>query len=246
MNISLQNITKYKWTKQENGNSVKLTVLNNISFDTCGNDIHAIIGPSGSGKTTLLRLLNKLESPDEGRIFLDGQDITNIPPRVLRKDVGMVFQVPALFQGSIRENLSFGPRLYNSELTGVELQQLLNIVGLQDIEMSRDVNTLSIGQQQRISFARALANEPKIILLDEPTSALDPSAANKLLDLIKKINHEMEIGIFFVTHVMQHAQRIADSVCLLASGEIIENSPAAQFFQQPKTELGQNFVNGKL
>ena len=242
MKFTLEHVSKCKWIDQHK----KLKILDNISVETCGENIHAIVGPSGSGKTTLLRLLNKLESPDEGNIFLNGQNISAIPANELRKDVGMVFQVPALFKGTIEDNVLFGPRLRKTDSPLPNAKKLLEIVGLKDIELTREVDNLSVGQQQRISFARALANEPKILLLDEPTSALDPSAANNLLDLVKKINRELNISIIIVTHVMQHAQRVADVVCLLAAGEIVEQGSAEVFFRQPQTEMAQKFINGEL
>jgi len=246
MKFTLEHISKFKWVELENGNKKKLTILKDVSFEAGGKCIHAIVGPSGSGKTTILRLLNKLESPEQGRILLDGIDITNIPARTLRKDVGMVFQVPALFKGNIEDNILFGPRLNKPVNPVQDVKKLLQIVGLKNVELTREIDNLSIGQQQRVSFARALANKPKMLLLDEPTSALDPSAANNFLDLAKKIHLKMGINIIIVTHILHHAQRIADSVCLLAEGEIVEQGPAKEFFEKPKTEVGQKFVRGEL
>ena len=246
MQFRFENVSRWKWIDDENGIKKKLTILDHISFDSCGDKIHAIVGPSGSGKTTLLRLLNKLESPDQGNILLDGKNIADLPARRLRKDVGMVFQVPALFRGAVEQNIRFGPELNKRSLPPQEIIKLLKTVGLENIEPSRAVENLSIGQQQRVSFARALANEPKVLLLDEPTSALDPSAANNLLDLVRLINRELGIGIVIVTHVMSHAQRIADFICLLADGRIIEHGAAKEFFDQPKTAIGFKFIRGEL
>ena len=246
MKITIQNVWKTKNIEGENGKLKELKLLSDINIEFCGSCIQAILGPSGSGKTTLLRLLNKLDSPDKGDILFDDVPIGSIPPRQLRKDVGMVFQVPALFRGSIFDNISFGPVLYKKELNLEKAKRLLNIVGLGDIDLSRDIDSLSVGQQQRISFARSLANEPSVLLLDEPTSALDPSAANNLLDLIKKINKEMGLSIILVSHIMEHAKRIADFICLLVEGRIVENETASSFFKQPQTEVAQKFIRGEL
>ncbi len=246
MKITIQNVWKTKNIEGENGKLKELKLLSDINIEFCGSCIQAILGPSGSGKTTLLRLLNKLDSPDKGDILFDDVPIGSIPPRQLRKDVGMVFQVPALFRGSIFDNISFGPVLYKKELNLEKAKRLLNIVGLGDIDLSRDIDSLSVGQQQRISFARSLANEPSVLLLDEPTSALDPSAANNLLDLIKKINKEMGVSIILVSHIMEHAKRIADFICLLVEGRIVENETASSFFKQPQTEVAQKFIRGEL
>jgi len=158
----------------------------------------------------------------------------------------MVFQVPALFRGSILNNISFGPVLYKKEFNAEQAKRLLSIVALSDIDPSRDINSLSVGQQQRVSFARSLANEPRVLLLDEPTSALDPSAANNLLDLIKKINKEMGVSIIMVSHIMEHAKRIADFICLIVEGRIVEDGTASSFFKQPQTEIANKFIRGEL
>lgn len=247
MNFTLKNVSCWKWINQGKKNQKhKLSILDNISLKISGINIHAIVGPSGSGKTTLLRLLNKLESPNSGDIYLGDQNLTQIPSKNLRNKVGMVFQVPALFDGKILDNILFGPRLNKLNDSIDKAQELLNIVGLHDIDLHRDAASLSIGQQQRVSFARGLANQPKILLLDELTSALDPTAASNLLDLTLKINKEMGIKIIFVTHILYHAKYIADDVCLLIDGKVEEHSLAQDFFKNPQTVVGQNFIDGKL
>jgi putative ABC transport system ATP-binding protein len=246
VNFTLDHVSKTKWITQASGNRKKIVILDDISTESCGDNIHVILGPSGSGKTTLLRLLNKLESPDKGRILIDNENISAVPARKLRKMIGMVFQVPALFPGTIKSNIQFGPQLVKSNDTLPDVDQILKIVNMEEIDPERDVTSLSVGQQQRISFARALANQPKVLLLDEPTSALDPTAANNLLDLIKEINQTMKIDIIMVTHILHHAQRIGDSICLLANSKIVEYGPAKEFFQQPQTEIGKKFILGEL
>jgi ABC-type methionine transport system ATPase subunit len=243
--ISVQHVWKRKKVK-DNDKITDLTVLSDVTVDFCGGCVQMIIGPSGSGKTTLLRLLNKLEACDEGKIFYARTDFDDIPPRQLRKDIGMVFQTPALFRGTIIDNIAFGPRLYQENISKDIGKNYLQVVGLGDIDPNRDVETLSLGQQQRVSFARALANEPKVLLLDEPTSALDPSTANNLLDLIRKINHQLGLSIIMVTHLMEHAKRIADTICFLSQGRIIECGEATAFFDQPATDLARKFIRGEL
>jgi len=243
--ISVRHVWKRKKVK-DNNKIIDLTVLSDVTVDFCGGCVQMLIGPSGSGKTTLLRLLNKLENPDEGTIYYDHIDLASYPPRRLRKNIGMVFQTPALFRGTIFDNISFGPRLYKENISLDIAENYLKVVGLGDIDPNRDVDTLSVGQQQRVSFARALANEPTVLLLDEPTSALDPSATNNLLALVKKINQEMGISIIMVTHVMEHAKRIADRICFLMRGRVIECGDADSFFEQPKTELVKKFIRGEL
>lgn len=243
--ISVRHVWKRKKVR-DNNKVIEIIVLSDVTLNFCGGCIQIIIGPSGSGKTTLLRLLNKLEMPDEGNILYNRTDFASIASRQLRKDIGMVFQTPALFRGTINDNITFGPRLYNENISKDIGENYLKVVGLGDIDPNRDVETLSVGQQQRVSFARALANEPKVLLLDEPTSALDPSAANNLLDLVKKINQELGLSIIMVTHVMEHAKRIADTICFLDQGRIVECGAAVSFFEQPKTELAKKFIRGEL
>lgn len=244
--ISIQSVCKKRPVTDEKGAIQDLTILSNVSAYFCGGCVQVIIGPSGSGKTTLLRLLNKLESPDQGHIYYRNLDLATIPSRQLRKEIGMVFQTPALFRGTIADNITFGPQLYNKNLSRSRIAHFLEIVGLRNIDANRDVDTLSIGQQQRVAFARALANEPRALLLDEPTSALDPSAANNLLDLIRKINQDLNLSIIMVSHVMEHAKRIADKIFLLIEGRMIETGESASFFNQPKTELAKKFIKGEL
>ena len=246
MQISIEHLWKQKKILNDAGQLTELTILSDISIEFCGTCIQMILGPSGSGKTTLLRLLNKLESPSRGKILYNGNDMNSIPPRELRKEVGMVFQSPSLFRGTIFENVSYGPNLFKQEMSREQVKQLLKIVDLDGIEPNRDVDNLSLGQQQRVSFARALANQPKVLLLDEPTSALDPSSSNNILDLIKRINQELGISIIMVTHIMEHAKKIADDICLLVEGKIIEKGKAAPFFKQPETEIARKFVKGEL
>lgn len=243
--FSLQHVWKHKRIF-DNGTINELTVLSDVVVDFCGGCVQMILGPSGSGKTTLLRLLNRLESPDRGKIIYHQTDLTAIPARQLRKEIGMVFQTPALFRGTVFDNIAYGPRLANDSMPNDRAAELLKLVGLAELDSSRNVETLSIGQQQRVSCARALANEPKMLLLDEPTSALDPSAAKNLLDLIQKINRELGVSVIMVTHVMEHAQRIADTVCLLHEGRVIESGTAKSFFDHPQTEIAQKFIAGEL
>ncbi|MBN2008893.1 phosphate ABC transporter ATP-binding protein [candidate division KSB1 bacterium] len=244
MIFSLQHVSKWKTLHNSDKGKKQISILNDISIDTCGHSIHVILGPSGSGKTTLLRLLNKLESPSAGSIFLDGIDIATIPAGTLRQRVGMVLQVPALFDGTVAENIGYGPALRKLKINDESIRTLLTQVGLADIDIHRDVKQLSIGQQQRISFARALANRPEMLLLDEPTSALDPGTSSRLLELVESIHQELGIGIIMVTHMLQHAKRLATSVCLLIAGKIVEHNQAEKFFEHPDTEAARQFING--
>jgi putative ABC transport system ATP-binding protein len=158
------------------GRSVPAKILvADATFDVRRGETLAIVGPSGSGKTSLLRLLNRLDEPTSGTVFLDGADYRRLAPRDLRRRVGMVLQRPYLFPGTVAENLRFGPRQRGEELPDDQVDELLAGVGLGGFA-ARNVANLSGGEAQRVSFARTLANAPEMLLLDEPTSALDDDA----------------------------------------------------------------------
>ena len=246
MKLSIEHVYKQLEIPDEKNKSRIVDILSDVNIEFSGAKIHTVIGPSGSGKTTLLRMINKLDSPTKGKIRLHDQDISEIPPRELRKHIGMVFQVPALFRGTIMDNVAYGPRLFKKDFSERDAKSLLEKVGLEQLNPNQNVENLSVGQQQRISFARALANEPQILLLDEPTSALDPTTAKNLLDLTRTINQELGICIIMVTHIMEHAKRIADSVCLLVDGKVAEIGETSQFFEKPRTEIAQNFIRGEM
>jgi putative ABC transport system ATP-binding protein len=177
--------------------------------------VTAIVGPSGAGKTSLLRCLNRLEEPQSGEVLLDGANIRTLDPTTLRKRVGMIFQTPILFQGSIRSNLTYG-------LDGVDdraLLETLDAVGLSRSFLQRDSTALSVGQGQRVCIARALVRGPEVLLMDEPTSALDKDAAARIEALIRDLA-EGGLAIVLVTHDLAQASRVADRALLLVEGRV--------------------------
>jgi putative ABC transport system ATP-binding protein len=186
----------------------------------------AIFGPSGSGKSSLLRLLNRLDEPTEGTVYLRESDYRQIPPPELRRRVGMVTQRPFLFPGTVADNLRFGPKQRSQNLTDVQLEDLLSAVRLPGFA-THDVANLSGGEAQRVSFARTLANQPEVLLLDEPTSALDEDAKREVEAVIRKINREQGILCVLVTHDAAQAQRLADRVLILEQGRVVRIGPLA-------------------
>ena len=177
--------------------------------------VTAIVGPSGAGKTSLLRCLNRLEEPQSGEVLLDGANIRTLDPTTLRKRVGMIFQTPILFQGSIRSNLTYG-------LDGVDdraLLETLDAVGLSRSFLERDSTALSVGQGQRVCIARALVRGPEVLLMDEPTSALDKDATARIEALIRDLA-EGGLAIVLVTHDLAQASRVADRALLLVEGRV--------------------------
>lgn len=187
----------------------------------------AIVGPSGSGKSSLLRLLNRLDEPTSGSVYIDEVDYRQIPPRELRRRVGMVLQRPYLFPGTVTDNLQFGPRQRGQELSATALEELLAGVGLAGFG-SRDVANLSGGEAQRVSFARALANSPEALLLDEPTSALDEAAKQEVEILIRKIGQERGLACVLVTHDVAQAARLAERALVLEAGRIVRGGAAKE------------------
>jgi putative ABC transport system ATP-binding protein len=197
------------------------------SFEVRKGETLAIVGPSGSGKSSLLRLLNRLDEPTSGTVYLDGTDYRQIPPRELRRRVGMVLQRPFLFPGKVADNLQFGPKQRGQTLSPTQTAELLAGVGLSGFE-SRDVSNLSGGEAQRVSFARALANSPEALLLDEPTSALDEAAKREVETLILQIGQEHGIPCVLVTHEAAQAQRLAERALVLEAGQIVRNGPVKE------------------
>lgn len=189
------------------------------SFKVHTSETVAIVGPSGSGKSSLLRLLNRLDEPSAGTVFLNAVDYHQIAPRELRRRVGMVTQRPFLFPGTVAQNLRFGPRQRGEELDDKVIEELLAGVGMAGYG-SRDVANLSGGEAQRVSFARTLANAPEVLMLDEPTSALDEESKRDVETLISKIGHDQGIPCVLVTHDVAQAVRLAQRVLMLEAGRI--------------------------
>src|SRR5882762_5622719 len=192
------------------------------SFEVRKGETLAIAGLSGSGKSSLLRLLNRLDEPTSGTVYLDGIDYRKIAPRELRRRVGMVTQRAYLFPGTVVENLRFGPRQRGEELNPSRIEELLAGVGLAGYG-SRDVANLSGGEAQRVSFARTLANSPEGLVLDEPTSALDEDSKHGVEALIVQIGHAQGIPCVLVTHDMGQAARLAQRVLILEAGRIVRS-----------------------
>lgn len=199
------------------------TILSNINFVISEGERVAIFGPSGAGKSTLIRLLNRLDEPSSGTIFIDGQDYREIPPQQLRRRLGLVMQQPYLFPGTVADNLRFGPAAQDKSLEDEEIQHLLAGVDLAGFA-DRDVSKLSGGEAQRVSLARTLANQPEALLLDEPTSSLDEAARIEVEETILSVLNSQDVTCILVTHDREQVQRMADRVILLKSGEIVEDN----------------------
>jgi ABC-type sulfate/molybdate transport systems ATPase subunit len=192
-------------------------LVDDISVEVREGEVLAVVGPSGSGKSSFLRLLNRLDEPTSGTVFLNEVDYRQIPPRELRRRVGMVTQRAFLFPGTVYENLSFGPQQRGEEFSDDKTEELLVRVGMAGYAR-RDVTNLSGGEAQRISLARALANSPTVLLLDEPTSALDETAKFEVESLIRDIISQSHLTCVIVTHDRAQAARMAMQVMMLSQG----------------------------
>jgi phosphate transport system ATP-binding protein len=232
--------------------------LRDIQMDVLPRQVTALIGPSGCGKSTFLRCLNRMNDTIpgtivKGQILLDGEDIYSPEMSLisLRQRVGMVFQKPNPFPQSIFDNVAFGPRVLGMTSNKYELSELVQYslvhAGLYD-EVKDKLNSsaleLSLGQQQRLCIARAVAVQPEVILMDEPASALDPIATLHIEELIAKLKDEYTIVI--VTHNMQQAARVSDYTGLFWLGELVEFSLTEKIFTSPEKELTETYITGRM
>ena len=228
----------------------KLEVLKGINLKIEKGEVVTLIGPSGSGKSTILRCMNLLERPTKGQVFIEGTEITapKIDIQSIRKDIGMVFQHFNLFPHmTVMENMTYAPIKVNKmSKTDAEAKamELLKLVGLTEKAQTYP-GKLSGGQKQRIAIARALAMEPKIMLFDEPTSALDPEMVKEVLEVIKNLAHT-GITMTLVTHEMGFAREVADRICFIDDGQILEDATPDEFFANPKTERAKSFLEKVL
>ncbi len=195
-------------------------LLEGATFEVHSGEVLAVVGPSGSGKSSLLRLLNRLDEPTSGTVFVNGVDYRQIEPRKLRREVGFVTQRPFLFPGTVAHNLKYGPAQHGETLSEEAVSELLIKVGLQDYA-SRNVANLSGGEAQRVSVARTLANSPRILLLDEPTSALDDASKIGIEALLRNIMSNLPLTCVLVTHDKAQAARLADRALLLEGGRVV-------------------------
>lgn len=195
-------------------------LVTDISIAVERGDVLAVVGPSGSGKSSFLRLLNRLDEPTNGRVYLEGQDTREIAPRVLRQRLGMVMQSANLFAGTVADNIRYGPAQRGETVPDEKLEALLQQVGL-DGYGARDANILSGGEAQRVSVARTLANGPDVLLLDEPTSALDDAAEQEVEQLLCDIIEGEHLTCLIVTHDMKQAGRMANRMMVMEEGKMV-------------------------
>ncbi|MFD1032086.1 ABC transporter ATP-binding protein [Metaplanococcus flavidus] len=220
--------------------------LKDISVVFPTHKLTVVIGPSGCGKTTLMRMVNKLETPTKGDIFIDEKPITGLEEVQLRRSIGYVIQRIGLFPHmTIAKNVSLVPRLleWPEEQTAKRVDELLKLVGLApDTYKERYPLELSGGQQQRVGVVRALAGNPNIILMDEPFSALDPISREQLQDDLRKLQQEIQKTIVFVTHDMDEALKIADSIIVMREGKIEQVGTPQELISNPANDFVESFI----
>ena len=231
--IKIENLSKFYGDTQ---------ILFDVNLEVKKGEIFAIVGHSGAGKSTLLRCINGLESYQGGSLKVFNQEIKNLDEtqqRHLRRDVGMIFQHFALMaRKNVFENVATPLKFwgYKSDETEKRVRELLNLVGLESKTKSYP-SELSGGQKQRVAIARALALNPKILLSDEATSALDPNTTNQILELLEKINKELDISVVIVTHEMEVVKSIAKRAILLEGGKIIGSGSIEELFLKPDEKM---------
>lgn len=220
--------------------------LKDVTLDLPARQLTAIIGPSGCGKTTLMKMVNKLENPTAGAIYIDDEPITGMDEVKLRRSIGYVIQRIGLFPHmTIADNVSLVPKLLNwpADKTDDRSKELLQLVGLDPaVFMDRYPLELSGGQQQRVGVVRALAGDPNIVLMDEPFSALDPISREQLQDELRHLQQEIHKTIIFVTHDMDEALKIADTIVVMKDGQVEQIGTPQQLIDEPANEFVRNFI----
>jgi polar amino acid transport system ATP-binding protein len=219
-------------------------VLKGVSLSLNKGENKVIIGPSGTGKSTLLNNINRLVPPDQGRIYLDGEEITPKNINKMRQQIGFVFQDFGLFNhltalGNVRIGLLKVKKMNKKDATELAMEELRR-VGLEDAAGQYPAE-LSGGQKQRVGIARALAMQPKLILFDEPTSALDPELIGEVLSVMKNLAKE-GMTMLVVTHEMGFARTVSDEIIFMEHGHIVEQGPPSQLFNNPKVERTREFL----
>lgn len=228
------------------------TAVDDVTLEIEHGKTFSLLGPSGCGKTTLLRMAAGFEAPDQGRILLDGHDITDLPPE--KRPLNTVFQNYALFPHlSVRENIAFGLKIAKHSKADItrQVDRMLDLVDLAD-HADKKPHLLSGGQKQRVGIARALANQPRVLLLDEPLAALDLKLRQRLLVELDAIHDEVGITFLYVTHDQGEAMSISDTIAVMNRGRIEQTGKPAEIYETPRTSFvaafigDTNFLEGRV
>ncbi|CYZ02343.1 ATP-binding cassette domain-containing protein [Streptococcus suis] len=224
-------------------------ILKNLTFDIQEGEFFVLIGPSGSGKTTTLKLINRLIEQTEGEVFFQGKRLKDFDLRELRLETGYVLQQIALFPNmTVAENIALIPEMkgLDKEETLTRMRELLTKVGLEpDSYLDRLPKDLSGGEKQRIGILRAIIANPKVLLMDEPFSALDPISKAQLQDLIKELHEEFKMTTVFVTHDMDEAVKLADRICLMQDGQVVQLGSPDELRNRPANDFVKEFIRAR-
>lgn len=240
--IKIKSITKNYQTKEKD-----VLAVNDVNLTIEKGEIYGIIGYSGAGKSTLIRLLNNLETPTTGEVIINDKNVSQLKGKELRdfrKGIGMIFQhFNLLWSRTVIDNIMLPLELSKvpKEERLKKAQELIELVGLKGREQAYP-SELSGGQKQRVGIARALANEPEILLCDEATSALDPQTTNEVLDLLLDINQKLGLTIVLITHEMNVIRKICHKVAVMEHGKVIESGEVLSLFRNPQHEVTERFV----
>ena len=240
--IELRNISKVFNTDKGDLHACK-----DITLTINDGEIFGVIGYSGAGKSTLVRIINQLEKQTSGQVIIDGEDISSLSPQLLRQKrmkIGMIFQhFNLLWSRTVQKNIELPLEIagLDKETRKQKAKELIELVGLQGRENSYP-SELSGGQKQRVGIARALANDPTILLCDEATSALDPDTTIQILDLLKNINKKLGITVVMITHQMEVVQKICHRIAVMSEGEVVEEGNVKDLFEHPKHSVTKRFV----
>ena len=241
--ISIQNVSKTYMTATKTIEAVK-----NCNLTIYDGEIFGIIGYSGAGKSSLIRLLNALEQPTKGDIYIDDVKINALKGDALRRKrmkIGMIFQhFNLLWSRTVEKNIELPLEIakVNKEVRKTRVKELIRLVGLEGKEKAYP-SELSGGQKQRVGIARALANNPSILLCDEATSALDPTTTESILDLLKEINQKLNLTIVMITHQMEVVQKVCHRIAVMSEGEIVEVGTVKKIFEEPTHPVTKRFIH---
>jgi len=225
--------------------------VNNVTLTIPKGEIYGIVGYSGAGKSSVLRCMNLLEAPTSGQVIVDGTDLTKLSKeklRLARQKIGMIFQHFNLISSkTVYENVAFALKAagQSKEHIAARVPELLQLVGLTE-QAEQYPAQLSGGQKQRVGIARALANEPQVLLCDEATSALDPVTTSSILALLKDINHKLGLTIVLITHEMEVVKELCHRVAIMEKGQVVEEGLVYDIFAQPVQPLTREFVQNAL
>ncbi|MGI8315658.1 methionine ABC transporter ATP-binding protein [Halobacillus mangrovi] len=241
--ITIKGLSKVFQTKDK-----QVTAVDNLDLSIKKGEIYGVIGYSGAGKSTFIRLLNRLEDPTGGKVTINEQELTSLSKgklRVARQEIGMIFQhFNLLWSRTVHDNIAFPLEIAGTPKAERQkrVNELIDLVGLSGRGNSYP-SQLSGGQKQRVGIARALANNPKVLLCDEATSALDPETTDSILDLLVDINEKLGLTIVLITHEMHVIRKICHQVAVMEEGKIVEQGDVLDVFLHPKQQVTKKFVD---